>query len=153
MKKDKKKMLTKWSTKKPLYIDKKDKRYKHHMKQLKKTGLSSTECWSLCSVISEFTLPRLKLFRKDMNGFPSEFSDQSFDSIGNLDDGSGKLSKKAMVKANNKAFKKWRNVIDDMIFAHGKIVDDNWHEWSKKDNIRITRGLDAFHKYYQHLWW
>jgi hypothetical protein len=85
-----KKLHSKWSVKKPLYITKKDKRYAKHLKQLKERGFSDTETWSLYSVLSDFILPRLKRFKEVTNGFPS---------------------------TGDMTMEKWYEILDKMIFA------------------------------------
>ncbi len=57
-----------WSLKKPMYIDKTDKRYNKHMKQLKTVGFSDSETWSLHSTIAMFVLPRLIRFKEVTKG-------------------------------------------------------------------------------------
>lgn len=157
MKKDKKKwkLLTKWSTKVPLYLDKNHdkKRYKKCMKQLKKTGICYSETWSLYSVISEFALPRLKMFKKYNNGVPYAMFEIQTDSYGKVIGDNRVLTKKERKKNWDDATKKWDNTLDDMIFAHELIVKDDWYKWDDKDKDKIEKGLNSFHKYYRDLWW
>lgn len=94
--------------------------------QRKTRGFSDRETWSLYSGIAKFTLPRLKKFRE-----------LHFDSLPDLD------------------FNQWNKALDDMIFAMQYCVDqDNLSESpTKKDCIRIKRGLRLFGKYFMDLWW
>jgi hypothetical protein len=52
---------------------------------------------------------------------------------------------------------RWKYVIDEMILAFERIVDDNWsatinsEEWVKEDE-RIANGLRLFGKYFRGLW-
>lgn len=77
----KKKLSSRWSVKKPLYLKETDQRYPRHLKQLKKRGFSDAETWSLDSVIAEFILPRLKRFRKIKNGTPYRLTQEEWDQI------------------------------------------------------------------------
>ena len=120
-----------WVTKKPLYIDKKDKRYKEYVKQLKKDGLSNTETWCLTSVIASFVLPRLIRFKEVTNGYPHGLTEE-----------------------------KWNEILDKMIFAFewalandelenhelsDKIKDDNWKKYKE--------GMELFAEWFMALWW
>jgi hypothetical protein len=122
---------SKWSLKKPLYLDKKDKRYKEHLAALKKNGFSHAETWSLDSVISEFVLPRLKCFKQVNNGVPCGFTEE-----------------------------KWNEIIDKMIFAFEwnlayendenldldkKLQKANWKKYNE--------GMKLFSKHFRNLWW
>ena len=126
------KLTSKWSMKKPLYIDKKDKRYKKYVKQLKKSGFCDCETWNLDSIISEFILPRLKRFKKINNGFPPDLTPE-----------------------------KWDAIIDEMIFAfEWNNVDDISEEYEKlgkKKQManwkRHAEGLKLFAKHFRDLWW
>ncbi len=121
-----------WSIKKPMYIEKTDNRYKRHIKRLKKYGFSDTETWSLFGVIAEFTLPRLKRFKKVTNGYPG-----------------GEITEA-----------KWNEILDDMIFAFEWSItyddDDNCALSEKEQNInwkRHAKGMKLFSKWFMALWW
>jgi len=94
-KKKNNKYKSNWSLKKPLYLNKADRRYKKHLKQLKKWGFSDSETWSLNLVIAEFILPRLKRFREIDIGMPGCLTES-----------------------------KWEEILDKMIFAFENIVKD-----------------------------
>ena len=75
------KYKSRWSLKTPLYLTKKDKRFKRHKSQLKTNGFSDSETWSLDSVVAEFVLPRLKRFKEVSNGFPMGLTEKQWDAI------------------------------------------------------------------------
>lgn len=125
------KLTSRWSLKSPLYITKKDKRYKRHLKQLRSDGFSDTETWALDSVIAEFILPRLKRFKEVINGHPIAFSENE-----------------------------WNGILDKMIFAFEwslsyeeegnlepseKERDANWEKYKE--------GMKLFAENFMDLWW
>ena len=74
--------LTIWKTTKPICgIGPKDKRYGKYKKQIKECGFSDTETWNLYSVISEFTLPRLKRFKEVRCTHPSCITDEKWEEV------------------------------------------------------------------------
>jgi hypothetical protein len=130
MLKKKKKLLSEWSLKKPLFLEKTDKRYKKYLSQLKKQGFSDSETWALDSVICQFTLPRLKRFREINGGYPTGLSDE-----------------------------KWNVILDKMIFAldwsltcEDKCVTLSPDE-QEKMWVNFEEGMSLFAKYFRHLWW
>lgn len=122
-----------WSLKKPMYIDKTDKRYKSYVRQLKKVGFSDTETWNLDSVISEFILPRLKRFKETCNGFPG---------------------------GRGLTMNKWYKMLDKMIFAFewnvGCNADSNFNLSEKEEKAnwkKYKEGMSLFSEYFRDLWW
>lgn len=113
-----------WSLKKPMYIDKKDSRYKRCVKQLKTRGFSYTETWGLDYTIALFVLPRLKCFREIEAGYPGNFKSQ----------------------------KEWTDVLDEMIYSFECKVKNE--VVSESDDIeRYKAGIQLFAKYFDNLWW
>jgi hypothetical protein len=124
-------LKSKWKVKAPLYITKKDKRYKRYAAQLKKSGFSDTETWALDSVISAFILPRLIRFKKITNCYPGDpLTEKDWDAI--LDD---------MIFAFN-----WNLTLDEKYFTLSK-------DEQKLGNERYERGMNFFAKYFNHLGW
>ena len=124
-------MPYKWVTKKPLYIDKKDKRYKKYVEQLRQSGFSDTETWCLTSVIAQFVLPRLIRFKSAVNGYPMGLS-----------------------------IEKWYEMLDQMIFAFEWALaydeSENWElsDKAKKENWkRYKKGMKLFSENFMDLWW
>ena len=128
-----KKLQSEWSVKKPLYLDKKDRRYARHLKQLKTNGFSDSETWSLSSVIVDFVLPRLIRFKEINNGYPGGLTEES-----------------------------WDEILDKMIFAFQWIKEDGncgkaycktSTEERKENNTKCAEGLKLFAEYFRALWW
>jgi len=90
-------MISKWRRATPLHIKRTDDRYKKALKQLKTRGFSDDETWDLASTIAEFTLPRLKRFKRIKPGFPGCFDHME----------------------------EWDEILDKMIIALTAIVDDD----------------------------
>lgn len=124
------KLKSRWSLKTPLYLEKTDKRYSRHVKQLKRHGFSDAETWGLDSVIVEFVLPRLKRFKEIHNGFP----------------GGGDMTEQ-----------KWEEILDKMIFAFEFYsMKDDWSENKPGfdlDYQNYEEGMRLFAKWLPHLWW
>ena len=108
-----------------VYVDESDDRYSEYVKEKEETGISSEETWSLCDQAAIFLAPRLKAFKENAQGFPTEF----------------------------KSMEEWEAVLDKMIFAFESFVSDNYHEFSDEDLKRIDEGLQLFAKYFRDLWW
>lgn len=110
------------------------------------------ECWCLDTTIANFVLPRLKVFKKDNNGYPG---------YGDAD-----------------TPEKWDVILDKMIQAFEYVIasDDWWLydqrydyldcPYEKRDEIEhncitennrrqvvIKEGLQLFAEYFQQLWW
>ena len=135
MKTMKQKLTSKWSLKHPLYLNKKDSRYKKHLKQLKDQGFIDSETWSLYGVIAEFILPRLKRFREIIPNYPMGETENS-----------------------------WKEKIDRMIFAFDWILNGESEccrrfvgdEFAKEIDIgekKCSEGLKLFAEWFQGLWW
>lgn len=131
MKKLSKKLQSKWSLKKPLYLEKTDKRYSRHIKQLKTNGFTDSETWALDSVIAEFVVPRLIRFKEVNTGFPHGLTPES-----------------------------WDDIIDKIIFALDWSLhceDDKYDSLSKEEQEenwkKYEEGMQLFAQYFRHLWW
>jgi hypothetical protein len=124
----KQKLTSRWSLKQPLYLEKNDKRYKAHAKELKENGFSHAETWGLNSVIAEFILPRLKRFKEVTNGYP----------MGLIED-------------------QWNDILDKMIFAFDWVLtyeDKNLSDEEIKDGFKkFDEGMELFSENFMDLWW
>jgi hypothetical protein len=127
-----KRIKSEWSLKKPLYLDKKDKRYSKHLKQLKTYGFSDGETWSLDSVICRFILPRLIRFREIAGGYPG-----------------GEMTRQ-----------KWDETLDKMIFSFDWSVNCDKEIYSKISQHALEQnwkkyeeGMALFAKWFRQLWW
>jgi len=130
----KEKLTSRWSLKKPYIIKRDDKRYKKCLKELKETGISYDEMWSLDCAICEFLIPRLKMFRRNKGGHPACF----------------------------KSDEEWNEVLDKMIYAFewsmfevnncGKYneltdeaIEDGWKKYEE--------GMKLFSDNFRGLWY
>jgi hypothetical protein len=91
-------------------------------------GFSDRACWGLDHTIAEFTLPRLKLFRKIAPecGIPtSMFEEGSYiNAAGNAI--YHELSEDEHNVIDNKAREKWIAILDDMVYAMECCVDESF---------------------------
>lgn len=87
-------------------------------------GFSDDELWNLDVTIAKFVLPRLKRFRKNINGYPGDFKDEN----------------------------EWYDVLDKMIQAFDLIAESGYYLPNDKNYRIIEDGLDLFRKYYSCLW-
>lgn len=124
-------LISEWSRKNPMYINKKDERYAKHAKQLKTNGFSDSETWSLDSVVCRFILPRLIRFKELNNGYPCGLNSE-----------------------------KWNSMLDEMIFTFDWSLNceedkyDKLTEEEKKENWkRYEEGMKMFATYLRELWW
>ena len=101
----------------------KDKRKYKFMWQRITRGFSDMDTWNMDYVFSVFILPRLRRFRELHNGYPANLTPR-----------------------------KWKNMIDKMIFAFDRIIQDPI-EYNKKADKKMHEGLELFGKYFRHLWW
>jgi hypothetical protein len=131
--KKKEKLVSKWSLKEPLFLDKKDDRYESQLKQLKERGFSDTETWSLFTVIAEFVLPRLERFKEIKGGYPSDLTER-----------------------------KWNIILNKMIFAFEWAIMDGemtkeYMDLSDKERKanwkKYDEGMDLFAEWFMALWW
>lgn len=121
--------------------DENDKKY---MRQRLTRGFDDTELWDLGMTIARFTLPRLKEYRKHINGYPATVS----------------------------SFEEWTKILDKIIWSL-EVIKDDWdyessvpfkpdmtddehaaYEKSMKEyNDKVQEGLDLFGKHFGALWW
>jgi hypothetical protein len=119
-----------WFMKSPMYLDKKDNRYKKYKNQLKKYSFCDSETWNLDTTIVEFILPRLKRFRKICPCYPGCFS----------------------------TIKEWHTILDKIILAfewylkEGDLTDIT--ETERKNNWKnYEEGMKLFLNHFSGLWW
>jgi len=122
-----------WVRKDPLYINKKDDRYKSAVKQLKERGFCDSETWGLDATICKFILPRLIRFREINAGYPG---------------------------GEDMTSEKWDAILDQMIFAFDWSLNCEEEKYEKltekerKENwLRYEVGMQQFAKWFRHLWW
>jgi hypothetical protein len=95
-------------------------------------GYSNAEVWNLNIYTANYILPRLKHFRKHMATFPDFLIEKNY-----------------KITDEDKQFKKWQEIIDEIIWAMENIKND---ELNQKDNKRIQNGCELLGKYFLNLW-
>lgn len=110
-------------------------------KWLKKHGLyvNPRDTWNLDMTISEFILPRLKLFKKESCTYPGR---GEMDTPEKWDDALQKMidAFQLVLDIDN---------VDDKYWTNGKFNEALW----KVDNKRIKKGLHLFATWFESLWW
>ena len=117
------KLKSEWKREEPMFLDKKDKRYKKHMSQLKKQGFSDSETWGLSVTIAEFTIPRLIRFREIEFDHP----------------------------ANLKSRKEWNKILDKMIKYLTAVAEEDTDYTANQKNY--DEFFTLFKEYFLDLWW
>lgn len=114
-------------------LKKNDDRVKEFAKQRKKFGFDDTELWNLEATIAKFTVPRLKRYKEKF--------------------ASAHIPHGLMLE-------EWYKIIDDMIYMFEKTIDDidrssnaTQTRNKREEQRRYNRGLKAFSKYYNDLWY
>ena len=130
-----------------------NKRQRKKYAKKKGTYVSNKEIWNLDYTIAKWILPRLKLYKKNIDGFPP-------------------IDRKLYAETKeykNITFEDWQNILDEIIlgfeqilidpidiavdkdleFTNSKIYESICNERQEK----IERGLDLFKYYIQDLWW
>lgn len=109
-------------------------------------GYSDEELWNLNDHIIKYTLKRLKVFRKETQGFPSDLN----------------------------SFEEWERILDEIIWAMEYVSSDDTPYWDLKEKYgielaedgrlkyivefekleeRSRKGFEYFGKYLNALWW
>ena len=101
---------------------------KKHQQQLESRGFDDTELWNLDNTIAEFILPRLKAFRENPVGYPTNLTE-----------------------------KKWNKALDKIIFSLDlSLNDDKWLNLNIKErNIlhkKYKKGFKLLGRYFGDLW-
>ena len=143
--------------------------------QRRTRGFDDSVIWNLDNRISEFILPRLKLFREKSpsHGIPSEFIDDSaLDNIKDI-----KEREAARTVLEDEGERKWKEVLDQIIwsfeYASNGYEDDAtanefmagqndpdikkqcWEIYKEKNKAlydRYTEGMHLFAKHLYDLW-
>jgi hypothetical protein len=98
-------------------------------------GWDDSDTWSLDYSLAKQILPRLERLRQKIEQCP------------------------ATPLLDDDDCKKWLDILDKMVFAFTKIIEQNDGEKmfsiddERKENEKIQEGLDLFGKYYRNLWW
>jgi len=108
-----------------------DERNKIWTEERKEHGFDSRETWSLHTVISDFILPRLIMFKRCKLGYPSELTKEEWDTI---------LDK--MIKAF---------AISSLIYEPN--VADEYNIYTEEGFKNFEEGMELFKEYFLDLWW
>jgi len=82
------------------------------------------QVYNLDNNIAKFVLPRLKLLRKDINGYP--------ESVG--------------------SFENWLTILDKVIWSFERELDWTDYQKTKKDFKKYEEGIELFGKYWRQFW-
>ena len=96
-------------------------------KQLKRLSgyVQTKDTWNLDMTIAQFIVPRLELFKKVTDCYPSQFD----------------------------SMEEWYEILEKMIAAFKVISCKTGIQRSEEEKSIINEGLDLFRKYYNDLWW
>jgi hypothetical protein len=101
-----------------------DDREKLFSKQRKERGFDSSELWSFFNTITDFILPRLKVFKENTCGHPGSLEDE----------------------------KDWRDILDKMIKSF-EISKEKDGMMSNKEYKEWKKGMNLFVNWYFALWY
>ena len=148
-------------------------------RQTWQTGFPHEQAWNFNSWHAKEVLPRLKHYRNNLNGCPTEMFPEDYDHASDSD-----LSKKERELAMDRAIRKWEKTLDKMIwsfkhwedtvspikpkdfderhkkttYSDGSVgyegLDDRKWDWSPcgEHSKGVQEGLDVVAKYYLNLW-
>jgi hypothetical protein len=109
------------------WLDEKTRRHRRTLTfffQRLTRGWDDSDLWSLDQTLSKLILPRLKLFRDNLHGYPVGMT-----------------------------MEEWEQKLDEMIFAHEFLAgEQRWGTYSSDLWARVQNGLDLFAKHYCSLW-
>lgn len=89
-----------------------------------KHGFKTIELFNLNYATAEFMLPKLKLFKETTYSYPAGLS----------------------------SLKKWKNILDKIIFSLESEINQFDRGYSKKDYKKINEGFELLGKYFRDLW-
>lgn len=94
--------------------------------QRRTRGWDDSDTWSLDYTIAKFVLPRLKRFKELNDGFPPDFTEET-----------------------------WDIALDDIIFAMECAINNSGsiYNLNPTEMKRWRRGNKLFGKYFNNLWW
>ena len=110
--------------------DPNDERNEKYKQQRMERGFDDTECWNLDLTFVNFMIPRLKVFKEQTQGYPS-----------------------------NMTFEEWHNILDEMIEGFelwNKHFDWEIEEdinIKNENNFKVNKAIDLFKTYFRDLWW
>jgi len=143
-------------------------------------GFSDRQLWDLSTRMALYILPRLKEFRRQMDGPKGDFFGTPLKFFPNLE---------PTTEESERAAAEWRNALDEMIYAFECIADEDFEspvtmddEWgwtvepagkgsdptsrrlmtygihvdeeaATERNRRIRQGLGQFANHFESIWW
>lgn len=108
-----------------------------------KIKIDSYDIWNLDDTLSLIVVPLLRELKRLQHGAPSVDDEDVPDELKrNLSDSN--------LEVDSNWFKRWDYIIDEMIFAFEKVIEDDVYDIDVEE--RINRGLRMFGKYYRGLW-
>ena len=108
------------------------------------------DTWSLDNTLSHIIHPALIRLKEIKHGYPELWEDgmvthHNYDRQLHFDFIDEEVETKYLID-------KWNDILDKMIYAFGKIKEDNSLDISKDEWKKIQEGLDLFAEHYTSLW-
>ena len=106
--------------------------------------------WSLDNTLSHIIHPALIRLKEIKHGYPELWEDgmvthHNYDRQLHFDFIDEEVETKYLIN-------KWNDILDKMIYAFGRIKEDNCLDISKDEWEKIQEGLDLFAEHYTSLW-
>ena len=108
------------------------------------------DTWSLDNTLSHIIHPALIRLKEIKHGYPELWEDgmvthHNYDRQLHFDFIDEEVETKYLIN-------KWNDILDKMIYAFGRIKEDNSLDISKDEWEKIQEGLDLFAEHYTSLW-
>ena len=108
------------------------------------------DTWSLDYTLSHIIHPALIRLKEIKHGYPELWEDgmvthHNYDRQLHFDFIDEEVETKYLIN-------KWNDILDKMIYAFGRIKEDNSLDISKDEWEKIQEGLDLFAEHYTSLW-
>ena len=108
------------------------------------------DAWSLDNTLSHIIHPALIRLKEIKHGYPELWEDgmvthHNYDRQLHFDFIDEEVETKYLIN-------KWNDILDKMIYAFGRIKEDNSLDISKDEWEKIQEGLDLFAEHYTSLW-
>ena len=108
------------------------------------------DAWSLDNTLSHIIHPALIRLKEIKHGYPELWEDgmvthHNYDRQLHFDFIDEEVETKYLIN-------KWNDILDKMIYAFGRIKEDNCLDISKDEWEKIQEGLDLFAEHYTSLW-
>ena len=108
------------------------------------------DAWSLDNTLSHMIHPALIRLKEIKHGYPELWEDgmvthHNYDRQLHFDFIDEEVESKYLIN-------KWNDILDKMIYAFGRIKEDNSLDISKDEWEKIQEGLDLFAEHYTSLW-